>query len=64
MTELYEKRIEFREHQDTILVNKLETIHKENDICNKMNTMTFSDEKDKVEHSETNERETNKKTRL
>ena len=61
LTELYEKRIEFREHQDTILVNKLETIHKENDICNKMNTMTFSDEKDKVEHSETNERETNKK---
>ena len=61
LTELYEKRIEFREHQDTILVNKLETIHKENDICNKMNTMTFSDEKDKVEYSETNERETNKK---
>jgi len=61
LTELYEKRIEFREHQDTILVNKLETIHKENDICNKMNTMTFSDERDKVEHFETNERETNKK---
>jgi len=61
LTELYEKRIEFREHQDTILVNKLETIHKENDICNKMNTMTFTDEKDKVEYSETNERETNKK---
>jgi hypothetical protein len=61
LTDLYEKRIEFREHQDTILVNKLETIHKENDICNKMNSMTFSDEKDKVEYSETNERETNKK---
>jgi hypothetical protein len=43
------------------LVNKLETIHKENDICNKINMMTFSDEKDKVEYSEADERETNKK---
>ena len=59
LTNLYEKRIEFREHQDTILVNKLETIHKENDIYNKINMMTFSEEK--VEYTESDKRETNKK---
>lgn len=61
LTELYEKRIEFREHQDTILVNKLETIHKENDIYNKINLISFSNEKVNVELTETEQKEHNKK---
>lgn len=35
LSELYEERIKFREHQDNILVNKLEEIRKDNDIINK-----------------------------
>lgn len=61
LTDLYEKRIEFREHQDTVLVSKLETIHKDNDIYDKINMINFSDEKVNVELTETEKKENNKK---
>jgi hypothetical protein len=42
LSELYEKRIEYREHQDNIIVNKLENYHKENNIFDKICSVEFS----------------------
>lgn len=42
LEELYEKRIEYREHQDTIIVNKLENYHKDNNILEKICSVEFS----------------------
>ena len=38
LTELYERRIEYREHQDHQLVNKLELLHKNNNMISKILT--------------------------
>jgi hypothetical protein len=38
LTELYEKRIEYREHQDNLLINKLEIFHKDNNVIDKIFT--------------------------
>jgi hypothetical protein len=43
LTELYEKRIEYREHQDCQLVNKLEMLHKNNNIIDKILTAEDGD---------------------
>ena len=62
LVDLYEKRIEFREHQDTVLVNKLETIHKDIDIYDKINLSSFSEDKNvHFESSETRNKKDNKK---
>ena len=45
---LYEKRIEYREHQDNIIVNKLENYHKENNIFDKFCSVEFSGNEDKI----------------
>jgi hypothetical protein len=42
LEELYEKRIEYREHQDTMIVNKLENYHKDNNILEKICSVEFS----------------------
>jgi hypothetical protein len=36
LTDLYEKRIENREHQDNVLFSKLETYHKDNNVIDKI----------------------------
>jgi hypothetical protein len=36
LRKLYEKRIEFREKQDNLLVNKLESLHKDEEFINKL----------------------------
>ena len=36
LRELYEKRIEYRENQDKLLVDKLESLHKDDEIMNKL----------------------------
>lgn len=44
LTELYEKRIEYREHQDSQLINKLEILHKDSNLIDKI----FGDDNEKV----------------
>jgi hypothetical protein len=49
LTELYEKRLEYREHQDSVLINKLEVIHKDNNIVDKIFSNEFATEELKSE---------------
>ena len=59
LTELYERRIEYREHQDNQLINKLEILHKDSNLVDKIfgddTTKTVVVEKDEQDdHQEQN----------
>jgi hypothetical protein len=62
LTELYERRIEYREHQDNQLVNKLELLHKNNNnIIDKILTNESSNGVEENENQETDNQEQNRK---
>lgn len=62
LTELYERRIEYREHQDNQLVNKLELLHKNNNnIIDKILTKESSNGVEENENQETDNQEQNRK---
>jgi hypothetical protein len=48
LTELYEQRIEYREHQDNQLINKLEKLHKDSNLIDKI----FGDDNTKIDQSQ------------
>jgi len=59
LTDLYERRIEYREHQDNQLINKLEILHKDSNLVDKIfgddNTNTVQTEiTEKDNHQEQN----------
>ena len=56
VNDLYEKRVEFREEQDTILVNRLENIHKKNDIYDKITHDNANIKLDKEEYKDNNKK--------
>ena len=53
LTELYERRIEYREHQDNQLINKLEILHKDSNLVDKI----FDDDKTNIVQTEINEKD-------
>jgi hypothetical protein len=56
VNQLYEKRVEFREEQDTLLVNRLENIHKKNDIYDKITHENVNIKLDKEEYKDNNKK--------
>jgi hypothetical protein len=61
LTELYEKRLEYREHQDNILINKLEVMHKDNNIVDKIFSTEFATEEIKTEYIDDSQEQNRKK---
>jgi hypothetical protein len=53
LTELYERRIEYREHQDNQLINKLEILHKDSNLIDKI----LGDDKTNTVQTEINEKD-------
>lgn len=56
VNKLYEKRVEFREEQDTLLVNRLENIHKKSDIYDKITHENVNIKLDKEEYKDNNKK--------
>jgi len=56
VNDLYEKRVEFREEQDTLLVNRLENIHKKNDVYDKIIHDNLNIKLDKDEYKDNNKK--------
>lgn len=56
LSELYEKRIETRETQDHMIVNKLENYHKELNVSNTSNKTYFSEFQEDLKNENVNEK--------